>query len=259
MSAADERKEPMEESKLEPLANGHSEPRLNGHKSNGLNGTHHPHASINGSSTHSDLLLPSDWPPLTGDIDLQRHDLPHASSKTEWWYINSHLHAVPNTSSSPSSASSSPSTDCSFFVAFFRMAIGDNPDGSFRYSHSITWAIVDPANRAYHPSATLDYDTPAALIPIVEDNTWQLDPRLNQAMLEVLRKNAVPLPDRLFTEPCTIAEDGDMRLTYGDNVLWKDAAGVYHLHLEDKERRLGVDVGAGGHARPYSGRLTMEW
>ena len=236
MSSLDESKESADEQKnYEPLTNGHFLPqaKMNGHASNGTNGIHH--SATNGpSSPHDDLLLPSDWPPLTGDIDLQRHDLPHRSSKTEWWYINSHLRT--------SASSSSPAADYSIFVAFFRMAVGDNADGSFRYSHSITWAIVDPATRTYHPSSTLDYDTPAALIPIVEDNTWQMDPRLNSAMLEVLRKNAVPLPDRLFTEPCSVAEEGDMRLTYGDNVLWKDGAGVYHLHLVDAERRLGVDV-----------------
>ena len=244
MSAVDERKEALEERKdYEPLRNGHAEPKLQGHAGNGTNGMHHSLTnggkSANGaSSPHDDLLLPSDWPPLTGPIDLQRHDLPHASSKTEWWYINSHLHSTTPSASDPSS----PPAAYSFFVAFFRMAIGDNEDGSFRYSHSITWAIVDPATGTYHPSATLDHDTPAALIPIVEDNTWQMDPRLNSAMLEVLRKNAVPLPDRLFAQACTITDEGDMRLTYGDNTLWKDAAGVYHLHLRDSERRLGVEV-----------------
>ena len=87
MSAVDERKDGLDEhKKYEPLTNGHSaHPKLNGNHSNGLNGTHHA-ASTNGTSSHhDDLLLPSDWPPLTGDIDLQQHDLPHPSSKTEWW------------------------------------------------------------------------------------------------------------------------------------------------------------------------------
>jgi hypothetical protein len=30
-----------------------------------------------------DFIPPVDWPPLQGDIDLDLHDLPHASSATE--------------------------------------------------------------------------------------------------------------------------------------------------------------------------------
>ncbi|MBL6876073.1 MAG: hypothetical protein ISR01_04690 [Chitinophagales bacterium] len=38
----------------------------------------------------NDFKRPSDWP--KGDvIDLDIHDLPHDSSTTEWWYINSHI------------------------------------------------------------------------------------------------------------------------------------------------------------------------
>ena len=33
---------------------------------------------------------PADWPG-PGPIDLDLHDLPHASSTMEWWYVNTHL------------------------------------------------------------------------------------------------------------------------------------------------------------------------
>ena len=254
--------------KHEPHLSQHS--RLNGHAKHS-NGVHHsngtgaaagadaalPHPSLLSSppvSAH--LLLPSDWPALTGPIDLLLHDLPHASSKTEWWYINSHVQSVdtaaaasaassaPPASSSASSASSPspPAVSLSFFVAFFRMAIGDNPDGSFRYSHSLTWALVDEARAGYHSSSTLDVSTPEALTPIVRDNVWQQDARLNAAMLEVLKKHTVPLPDRLFEAPCSVQETGEMRLQYGVNSLSKDERGVYRLRLQDEERGMAVDV-----------------
>src|SRR6266508_330075 len=37
-------------------------------------------------------VRPVDWP-APGPIDLKIHDLPHASSTTEWWYMNSHIKA----------------------------------------------------------------------------------------------------------------------------------------------------------------------
>ena len=65
---------------------------LNGH----LNGHHHTNGhSLPPSPGHSSLLLPSDWPPLTGPIDLDLHDRAHASAKTEWWYLNSHVNVAP--------------------------------------------------------------------------------------------------------------------------------------------------------------------
>ena len=32
----------------------------------------------------------ADWP-QEGPIDLAVHDLPHRSSATEWWYVNTHV------------------------------------------------------------------------------------------------------------------------------------------------------------------------
>ena len=201
-----------------------------------LNGHHqtkgHVPSSPPSPPLHSSLLLPSDWPPLTGPIDLDLHDRAHSSSKTEWWYLNSHVDSA--------ATATSPSRPYSFFVAFFRMAIGDNDDGSFRYSHSITWALIDPASRTYHSHATLDHRTCEALIPVVEDNTWQMDPRLNAAMLEVLRKNAVPLPDRLFDGPCTVGDES-MHLQYGGNSFVRKKEG-YRLHLVAAEKGMELDV-----------------
>ena len=202
------------------------------HRANGHHPSPPPSPPPSAGSPPPSLLLPSDWPPLTGPIDLELHDRAHASSKTEWWYVNSHVQCGRG------------GAEYSLFVAFFRMAIGDNEDGSFQYSHSITWALVDPSARRYHACATLDHRTPEALRPVVEDNTWQMDPRLNAAMLEVLRKNAVPLPDRLFTAPCTVGDDG-LHLQYGANSFTRVADG-YHLHLVDTDRGMGVDV----HLRP---------
>ena len=50
---------------------------------------------------------PTDWP-APGPIDLGVHDLPHASSATEWWYLNTHLETEDG-------------RDISVFASFFRV------------------------------------------------------------------------------------------------------------------------------------------
>ena len=49
-------------------------------------------------------------PDYTGPIDLATQDLPHDSSNTEWWYLNSHV-------------STPEGKELSIFAAFFRMYV----------------------------------------------------------------------------------------------------------------------------------------
>jgi predicted secreted hydrolase len=51
----------------------------------------------------------ADWP-QAGNIDLNIHDLPHHSSTTEWWYLNTHL-------------KSKTGKEYSLFASFFRIII----------------------------------------------------------------------------------------------------------------------------------------
>src|SRR5688572_6369863 len=75
-------------------------------------------------------LRPADWPG-PGPIDLAVHDLPHASSTLEWWYVNAHL-------------ATASGRDVSLFASFFRTAVGRNEDaGNHIYAHALTWALVD--------------------------------------------------------------------------------------------------------------------
>src|SRR5687767_11939293 len=84
---------------------------------------------------------PSDWP-VPGAIDLALHDLPHASSTTEWWYVNSHLVA-------------SDGRPLSLIAAFFRIATGKN-----EHAHSLTWAISDPKTGQYLACSRVDAAAP---------------------------------------------------------------------------------------------------
>src|SRR5690606_41231820 len=83
-----------------------------------------------------DDIRPLDWPEKNGEIDLDIHDLPHASSATEWWYINGHF-------------TGDNDQEYSLFASFFRKLIEvDEATGIPEYAHSITWAIIDVQNRS---------------------------------------------------------------------------------------------------------------
>ena len=62
---------------------------------------------------------PADWP-ATGELDLCVHDLPHASSTTEWWYVNTHL-------------TTSEGLELSLFAAFFRVLV-THADGTSEHA-----------------------------------------------------------------------------------------------------------------------------
>jgi len=91
--------------------------------------------------------FPSDWPEQ-GPINLEIHDLPHRSSSTEWWYVNSHFETVDG-------------HKLSIFAAFFRIANGrDKVTKEVEYAHSVTWAISDANGKAYHADSRVDKNSP---------------------------------------------------------------------------------------------------
>ena len=85
----------------------------------------------------------ADWP-APGPIDLAVHDLPHRSSTTEWWYVNTHVQTVDGTT-------------LSLFAAFFRIIEGkDETTGAPRYAHSCTWALSDVGSKTYIARSRVD-------------------------------------------------------------------------------------------------------
>jgi len=102
-----------------------------------------PRASLDPVRLPSEAdLPPTDWPG-SGAIDLESHDLPHASSTLEWWYVNGHL-------------SLEDGREISLFAAFFRQLVGRDEKGAARYAHSVTWALSEPAARSYQSSVVVD-------------------------------------------------------------------------------------------------------
>jgi geranylgeranyl pyrophosphate synthase/predicted secreted hydrolase len=156
------------------------------------------------------------WPG-PGPIDLSIHDRPHESSTMEWWYVNSHV-------------TTNAGRPFSMFAAFFRVDVGADDDAQPTYTHFLTWALVDPANGAYHPRTLLDPRAPHIAIAELDKGYGPKDDRIRRALREVLDKGQIPLPDRLLSREAIVATD-TLALDLDGNVLRKLDDGVYEASL----------------------------
>jgi geranylgeranyl pyrophosphate synthase/predicted secreted hydrolase len=168
------------------------------------------------------LSYPADWPG-PGPIDLAVHDLPHASSTLEWWYVNAHLTV-------------SDGQELALFAAFFRTAVGyDQAAGAYRYAHALTWALVDPARQRYLAESLVDPDAPAIARARLDRGEGITDPLLRRAMREVLERGAIPGPDRLMLEPAQVSQER-LALDFDGRRLENLADGSYLLQLTSSEQ-----------------------
>jgi geranylgeranyl pyrophosphate synthase/predicted secreted hydrolase len=174
------------------------------------------------------IRTPHDWP-AAGPIDLDVHDLPHASSATEWWYLNTHL-------------SASDGRELSVFAAFFRIVKGKNEKtGAIEYAHSCTWAVSDPSTRTYLATSRVDGAAPEMGLERIKNGRGSRDPRLNRAMIEILERGRVPAPDRVFDGPVEVATDR-LAMRFGNARFEKLEDGSYRLALGDKRSRAACEL-----------------
>ena len=169
--------------------------------------------------------LRPDWPNRFGPIDLERHDLPHASSITEWWYLNSHV-------------VTDAGKQLSVFCCFFRVAKHIDPaSGKKTYAHALNWAITDVESGAYHTDVLLDQDSPQMVLSQLKKGVRVVkDKKIRDAMVEVLEKGNVPRPDRMFDQRPRVSKSG-LDIDFQDAQIHKNAAGEYEItarHGEDK-------------------------
>jgi geranylgeranyl pyrophosphate synthase/predicted secreted hydrolase len=179
-------------------------------------------------SERADEPTPADWPG-PGPIDLTVHDLPHASSTLEWWYLNGHVVTKDG-------------RRLSLFAAFFRQAKGKNKQtGAFDYAHSITWAIVDADRKEYAHVSGVDASAPEEGLKRLKRGLGSKDPRLNRALAEILSRGTVPTPDRLLSGRVFVG-DRRLDLDYGGSTFRKQDDGSYRLHLFDDAQNVGCDL-----------------
>jgi predicted secreted hydrolase len=170
----------------------------------------------------------ADWPEQ-GPIDLAVHDLPHRSSATEWWYVNTHVRALDG-------------SELSLFAAFFRIIKGkDEKTGATTYAHSCTFAISEVATKTYVTRSRVDPDAPKMGLERIKKGLGSRDPRLNRAMAEILERGALPAPDKIFDGPVHVGERR-FELDFAGARYSKSDDGSYRLELTDKQTGAGCDL-----------------
>lgn len=171
---------------------------------------------------------PADWP-KDGPIDLTIHDLPHHSSTTEWWYMNSHLKLAEE-------------RELSIFASFFRILVGYDKDTKAPvHAHSLTWAIIDPENKKYYGLSHVDRKAPKLGLDKLKRGEGTRDKRLRRAMKEVLDKGNVPYPDQMFKKDPIVATDR-LHLDFDGNSYTKLEEGRYQLKLYSDHYNVGCDL-----------------
>ncbi len=175
------------------------------------------------------MTNPADWP-VDGPIDLSIHDLPHATSTIEWWYLNCHF-------------TDAEKNEYSLFASFFRKMIDYNEETKKAvYAHSITWAITDMEAEEYYPNSIVDKRAPKLGLEKLKKGELVSDSRMRKAAVEMLEKGNVPYPDRLFKGDVTVAKTGLLALNYDGNKFSRTEDGNYHLDLWDEEHKMGCKL-----------------
>ena len=170
----------------------------------------------------------SDWPGA-GPIDLETHDLPHASSTLEWWYVNSHLTLEDGRT-------------LAVFAAFFRQLASDpGQPGERVYTHSVAWGVSEPSRGELVSKVAVDRRAPEVGLRNLDLGAKHDDPRVERAFREVLQKGKIPGPTRMFQAEPEVAEKVLM-LDYDGDRFEKLPDGTYLLALQDAERGIACEL-----------------
>lgn len=176
----------------------------------------------------SALSRAADWP-AAGPIDLEIHDLPHASSTLEWWYVNTHLTLEDGRT-------------LAVFAAFFRQLASD-PElpGERVYTHSVAWGLSMPGESQFLSKVAVDRRAPEVGLKNLDLGAKHDDPRVERAFREVLRQGKIPGPTRMFHAEPEVGEQ-QLVLDYDGDRLEKLVDGTYLLALQDAERGIACEL-----------------
>lgn len=170
----------------------------------------------------------ADWPGA-GPIDLDTHDLPHASSSIEWWYVNGYVTLAGGRT-------------LGVFAAFFRhLASGVEEPGARVYTHSVAWGLSLADEASFRCKVAVDGRAPEAGLRNLGSGARRDDPRLERAFREVLQRGEIPGPTRVFRTEPQVGEDA-LRLDYDGDRFAKNADGTYTLALQDAERGAACEL-----------------
>lgn len=171
---------------------------------------------------------PADWPGA-GPIDLTVHDLPHASSGTEWWYINSHF-------------TTTDGRNLALFASFFRVITGrEEETKELIHSHSVTWALIDLDAKKYYHESVVDKEAPRLGLEKLDRGEGVHDKRLRRAMREILERGNVPFPDHMF-EGEVFVHTKKLDLDFDGLRFWKEADNSYSLEVWHDHFKCGATL-----------------
>ena len=180
------------------------------------------------STSSAATRFPADWP-APGPIDLAIHDLPHASSATEWWYQNTHIETVTG-------------RKLSLFASFFTIiAKFDEVTKEPKYAYSCTWALSDPARALYIAESRVDKKASEMGLKKMERGEGSNDNRLQRAMKEVLQKGKIPLPDVPFDADPFVSRT-KLEIDFDGNQFRKNDDGSYTLVVRQRVGMYGAEL-----------------
>ncbi|HLH29626.1 MAG TPA: lipocalin-like domain-containing protein, partial [Terriglobia bacterium] len=180
-----------------------------------------------GAQFKTTSTMPADWP-VPGPISLSVHDLPHASSGMEWWYVNTHLTAEGG-------------REFSLFASFFRVDLTEQGSANREYGHFLTWGLVDLQQKRFHPHTLMDPKSPDWAIKDLDNGHGSKDERVSSALREILVQGRLPLPDRLMKREARVRLDA-LDIEMEGNCFSKSADGIYELQLHSEDGREGCSL-----------------
>ena len=167
-------------------------------------------------------LYKPDWPPLHKPIDLARHDLPHTTSLIEWWYFHAHL-TCPD------------GTPFCVFVALFSLKVGGEMLSHIHVSLLNGAAADGTAGRADNGGDMRHcYYTagePHAADTVVGIRKPKQDEYFERALLEVMKRHKLPLPDVVSPQRFSVPTDVFDYVCDRLHFTKCDRTGVYHVSV----------------------------
>ncbi|KAK7045768.1 geranylgeranyl pyrophosphate synthetase [Paramarasmius palmivorus] len=203
-----------------------------------------------------------DWPaPGVQVKKMSEIDLPRRSSGTEWWYYNFHLTLVDG-------------RQASAFIALFRVTSlrpksreDDNSTEDYALTHThfvhfaISLAPTEMNEGRYLFTSAMDPDNASYLQTLLEFDR-RVDPLLQNALVELLRRGSVPEPDTFIEGDITVAETGPLKLVYGNTasvecitnnqgneiyrIMARSKDGSYGFELDLEPKKVPVNHGTDG-------------
>eukprot|EP00026_Physarum_polycephalum_P003206 Phypoly_transcript_03216.p1 GENE.Phypoly_transcript_03216~~Phypoly_transcript_03216.p1 ORF type:complete len:797 (+),score=113.92 Phypoly_transcript_03216:105-2495(+) len=169
----------------------------------------------------------------TGPITIKELALPHKSVATEWWLFNGHLHTDGNTLGPP---------PFSFCVSVCKLLLAKRKLPGCLFSCSII-DMRDGKGR-YYTDSVLDLQCRAGLEATLLADQYEMDKMIKEALLEMLRKDVMPGPERTIPNSAKISQVAPLVLDFGTAAQFThdEASGVFKISCAHPDQNMALDL-----------------